>query len=96
MSVAFIFPGQGSQEQGMLHSLPKHPVVARTLEEAGSILECDILKLDPGSALGADGVADFKRRSQSIASIGRCSAGYGWRLVRRGLWCSCEFRRSAF
>jgi len=53
MSVAFIFPGQGSQEQGMLHSLPKHPVVARTLGEAASILECDILKLDSRSALGS-------------------------------------------
>ena len=37
----------------MLHSLPKHPVVARTLGEAASILECDILKLDSRSALGS-------------------------------------------
>jgi malonate decarboxylase epsilon subunit len=37
----------------MLLSLPKHPVVARTLDEAASILQCDILKLDSGSALGS-------------------------------------------
>jgi malonate decarboxylase epsilon subunit len=53
MSVSFMFPGQGSQEQGMLHSLPKHPIVARALDEAASILEYDILKLDSGSALGS-------------------------------------------
>src|SRR5262245_52965430 len=53
MSVAFISPGQGSQEQGMLHSLPNHPVVTRTLDEAASILKCDILKLDSGSVLGS-------------------------------------------
>jgi malonate decarboxylase epsilon subunit len=51
MSVAFIFPGQGSQEEGMLHSLPNHPAVARTLNEAGVILGCDVLDLDSHEAL---------------------------------------------
>ena len=28
MSIAFLFPGQGSQFPGMLHRLPDHPVIA--------------------------------------------------------------------
>jgi malonate decarboxylase epsilon subunit len=51
MSVAFIFPGQGSQEQGMLHSLPDHPAVARTLDEAASILKQDVLAFDSAAGL---------------------------------------------
>ena len=53
MSVAFIFPGQGSQEQGMLHSLPNHHAVARTLDEAASILEQDVLAFDSAAGLGS-------------------------------------------
>ncbi|HEY2440574.1 MAG TPA: acyltransferase domain-containing protein [Solirubrobacteraceae bacterium] len=34
MKVAYLFPGQGAQESGMLHSLPEHPAVAATLAEA--------------------------------------------------------------
>jgi hypothetical protein len=33
MSVAFLFPGQGSQVPGMLHTLPDHPSIERTLDE---------------------------------------------------------------
>jgi malonate decarboxylase epsilon subunit len=53
MSVAFIFPGQGSQEEGMLHSLPDHPAVARTLSEAGSILGREVLEFDTRAALAS-------------------------------------------
>jgi hypothetical protein len=31
MSVAFLFPGQGSQVPDMLHTLPDHPSITRTL-----------------------------------------------------------------
>jgi malonate decarboxylase epsilon subunit len=51
MSVAFIFPGQGSQEEGMLHALPDHPDVAGTLKEASAILGRDVLDLDSHEAL---------------------------------------------
>jgi malonate decarboxylase epsilon subunit len=51
MSVAFIFPGQGSQEEGMLHALPDHPDVAGTLNEASAILGRDVLDLDSHEAL---------------------------------------------
>jgi malonate decarboxylase epsilon subunit len=38
MSVAFLFPGQGSQVPGMLHALPDHPSIARTLDEVTEAL----------------------------------------------------------
>jgi len=51
MSVAFLFPGQGSQVPGMLHTLPDHPSVARTLDEVSETLRKDVLDLDSPEAL---------------------------------------------
>jgi malonate decarboxylase epsilon subunit len=51
MSVALLFPGQGSQMPGMLHTLPDHPAVTRTLDEASEILHRDIRELDSAQAL---------------------------------------------
>jgi malonate decarboxylase epsilon subunit len=51
MSVAFLFPGQGSQAPGMLHSLPDHAAVARTLDEVSSALGADVRGLDSAEAL---------------------------------------------
>ncbi len=51
MSVALLFPGQGSQRPGMLHGLPDHPMVAATLEEASGILGRDVLELDAEKVL---------------------------------------------
>jgi malonate decarboxylase epsilon subunit len=44
MTVAFLFPGQGSQSAGLLHQLPRHAEVTRTIREAS-----DVLGLDPDS-----------------------------------------------
>ncbi len=38
MTVAFLFPGQGSQSEGLLHHLPARAEVARTIEEASDVL----------------------------------------------------------
>jgi malonyl CoA-acyl carrier protein transacylase len=38
MSLAFLFPGQGSQQPGMLHTLPSTPAVATVLNESRSQL----------------------------------------------------------
>src|SRR5208337_568447 len=46
MSIAFLFPGQGSQAPGMLHALPAHPAVTRTLEEASDVLHRQVTELD--------------------------------------------------
>jgi malonate decarboxylase epsilon subunit len=51
MNVAFLFPGQGSQVPGMLHALPDHPSIARTLDEASEALGENVLELDSPEAL---------------------------------------------
>jgi malonate decarboxylase epsilon subunit len=51
MSVAFVFPGQGSQFPGMLHSLIHHPAVDRTLDEVSKSLDKDVRTLDTGRCL---------------------------------------------
>jgi malonate decarboxylase epsilon subunit len=51
MSVALLFPGQGSQTPGMLHHLPDHPAIRQTLEEASATLGYDVLTLDSAEAL---------------------------------------------
>ncbi len=50
MSIALLFPGQGSQSPGMLHGLPEHPAVARTLAEASDVLHRDVRDLDSAQA----------------------------------------------
>lgn len=44
-TVAFVFPGQGSQSVGMLDAWGDHPVVAHTLAEASDAMGEDIAKL---------------------------------------------------
>jgi malonate decarboxylase epsilon subunit len=51
MSIAFLFPGQGSQLPGMLHSLADHPAITRTLDEASATLGRDVRDLDSPEAL---------------------------------------------
>ena len=51
MSVLYTFPGQGAQCPGMLHTLPGHPEVRRTIDEAGAVLGFAPLTLDSAQAL---------------------------------------------
>jgi malonate decarboxylase epsilon subunit len=51
MTVAFLFPGQGAQSAGLLHRLPQHAEVSRTIEEACRILGLDVAALDNAEAL---------------------------------------------
>jgi malonate decarboxylase epsilon subunit len=51
MNVAFLFPGQGSQVPGMLHTLPDHPTITRTLDEVSETLKQNVLQLDSPEAL---------------------------------------------
>jgi malonate decarboxylase epsilon subunit len=51
MKVAFLFPGQGSQQANMLHDLPQHPVIDLTLKEASEVINEDILHWDTKEAL---------------------------------------------
>jgi malonate decarboxylase epsilon subunit len=49
--LALLFPGQGAQTDGFLHSLPQHRAVRDTLEEASHVLGVDALTLDTPDAL---------------------------------------------
>lgn len=51
MSVAFLFPGQGSQVPGMLHRLPDHPAIRRTCDEVSQCLSQNVFDLDSDTAL---------------------------------------------
>ncbi len=51
MSVALLFPGQGSQTPDMLDRLPDHPAVRQTLEEMSAELGYDVRTLDSPEAL---------------------------------------------
>ncbi len=51
MTVAFLFPGQGSQSAGLLHQLPRHTEVTRTIHEASDVLGLDLDSLDNAEAL---------------------------------------------
>ncbi|WP_181351240.1 ACP S-malonyltransferase [Thalassobacillus sp. CUG 92003] len=51
MSVAYLFPGQGSQQINMLHHLPDHPVVTRTLDEASEVIDESVFSLDSEARL---------------------------------------------
>jgi malonate decarboxylase epsilon subunit len=51
MTVAFLFPGQGAQTEGLLHHLPDNPEVTRTTEEASKILGLDVDGLESQGAL---------------------------------------------
>lgn len=53
MSTLLTFPGQGAQRAGMLHALPDHPLVARTLDAASDVLGRDIRALDTADALAS-------------------------------------------
>jgi len=51
MSMAVLFPGQGSQTPGMLHQLPDHPAALRTIREISAELGRDVRALDSPEAL---------------------------------------------
>src|ERR1700722_15236550 len=51
MTIAFLFPGQGAQGEGLLHHLPQHAEITRTITEASKVLGLDLGALDNAQAL---------------------------------------------
>ena len=51
MSIALLFPGQGSQHDGFLNALPDHVAVRETIAEASTLLGLGALTLDTEAAL---------------------------------------------
>jgi malonate decarboxylase epsilon subunit len=88
MTIAFLFPGQGAGGEGLLHHLPPHPEVTRTLEEAAGILGMDAAALDTAAvqpalliagvaaarALMAEGVRPAAVAGMSIGAFGAAVA----------------------
>ena len=50
---AFLFPGQGAQQPGMLHELVDDPAVELTLDEISDVLSSDVRLLDSPEALNS-------------------------------------------
>jgi len=51
LRIAFLFPGQGEQYEGMLHALSDHPAARSTMQEANAVLGKDSYLLDSKTAL---------------------------------------------
>jgi malonate decarboxylase epsilon subunit len=74
MSIAFLFPGQGSQVPGMLHTLPDHPAITHTLDEASTTLHHDVRDLDSPEALQSTLSVQLALLTASVA-VARALAG---------------------
>ena len=83
MSIAFLFPGQGSQVPGMLHSLPDHPVVTQTLDEASDSLRQDVRELDSAEALQSTVSVQLALLTAGIATAPMARAGAEFRSMHR-------------
>jgi malonate decarboxylase epsilon subunit len=53
MSIAFIFPAQGSHSPGMLHHMLDHPAVGHSLDEISEVLHSDVRDFDSEQSLQA-------------------------------------------
>jgi malonyl CoA-acyl carrier protein transacylase len=60
MSLAFLFPGQGSQQPGMLHTLPSTPAVSAVLNESRSQLGLLGLTADVDTAAALQDTANVQ------------------------------------
>lgn len=74
MSVAFLCPGQGAQQVGMLHHLPDHPAVGATLQEASAILGYDVTDLDSEEQLLSTVAVQLATVIASVATARALSA----------------------
>ena len=75
MSVALLFPGQGSQTPGMLHRLPNHPALRQTLEEVSAELGYDLYALDSQEALRSTVPVQLALLTAGVATARALEAG---------------------
>jgi malonate decarboxylase epsilon subunit len=76
MGVAFLFPGQGSQICGMLHALPDHPAITRTLDEVSENLGQNVRQLDSTAALRSTVSVQLALLASGVA-VARALVGNG-------------------
>jgi malonate decarboxylase epsilon subunit len=74
MTIAFLFPGQGAQSEGLLHHLPQHSEVKRTIEEASEVLGIDIAALDNSKALQSTAAVQLALLIAGVATARALSA----------------------
>jgi [acyl-carrier-protein] S-malonyltransferase len=76
MSIAFVFPGQGSQQVGMMDGFADHPVVRATFAEASDVLGDDLWQLvqqGPADQLG------LTRNTQPLMLTAGVAVWRAWR-----------------
>jgi [acyl-carrier-protein] S-malonyltransferase len=76
MSIAFVFPGQGSQQVGMMDDFADHPVVRATFAEASDVLGDDLWQLvqqGPADQLG------LTRNTQPLMLTAGVAVWRAWR-----------------
>jgi malonate decarboxylase epsilon subunit len=69
MTIAFLFPGQGAQSEGLLHQLPQHAEVTRTIEEASDIIGLDIRTLDSAESLRSTAAVQTALLIAGVATV---------------------------
>jgi hypothetical protein len=70
--IAFLFPGQGSQFAGFLHTLggaTPHARFAETIEEASDVLHIDVLSLDHADALSSTVAVQLSLLVAGVATV---------------------------
>jgi malonate decarboxylase epsilon subunit len=70
--IAFLFPGQGSQFAGFLHTLggaTAHARFAETIEEASDVLHIDVLSLDHADALRSTVAVQISLLVAGVATV---------------------------
>ena len=97
--IAFLFPGQGSQFAGFLHTLggtTPHARIAETIEEASDVLHIDVLSLDHADALNSTVAVNSacSWRASRLCVRCRMKASYRtrWRVYR---WARMALRSHA-
>src|SRR6476469_9960457 len=78
MTVAFVFPGQGSQQIGMMEGFADHPVVRTTFAEASEILGDDLWSLVQQGP--ADGL-NLTRNTQPVMLTAGVAVWRAWLAV---------------
>ena len=77
MNIAFLFPGQGAQREGMLHDLPDSPGVTETLQEISDALGYDVQTIDTSDALRSTVSVQLALLTSGVAAARA--------LIRRGV-----------
>lgn len=69
MKLAFLFPGQGSQEPDMLHALPQTKIVEDTLQEATNVLNENVYKFHTKKALASTKAVQISLLVNGVAAF---------------------------